>query len=50
MAETGSITAPLLGGFLADTFAPGIPFLAYAPLLVVSALMLAVVARETLDR
>jgi MFS family permease len=50
MAETGSITAPLLGGFLADSFAPGIPFLSYAPLLIISALLLAMVARETLDR
>jgi MFS family permease len=49
-AETGSITAPLLGGFLADHFNPGVPFLAYAPLLVLSAALLAVVGRETLRR
>ncbi len=49
-AETGSVTAPLLGGFLADRFNPGVPFWTYAPLLIVSALLLAVGARETLRR
>ena len=50
MAEVGSVSAPLLGGFLADTFSPAVPFLAYAPLLVLSAVLLAVVGRETLQR
>jgi MFS family permease len=50
IAEIGGVGAPLLGGFLADTFNPGVPFLAYAPLLVLSALLLAVVGRETLER
>jgi MFS family permease len=49
-AETGSVTAPLLGGFLADRFNPGVPFLVYAPLLVLSAGLLALVGRETLRR
>lgn len=50
IAETGGIAAPLFGGYLADTFNPGVPFLAYAPLLVLSALLLAVVAHETLEK
>jgi MFS family permease len=50
VAEIGGVGAPLLGGFLADTFNPGVPFLAYAPLLVLSAVLLAAVGRETLDR
>jgi MFS family permease len=50
IAEIGGVGAPLLGGFLADTFNPGVPFLAYAPLLVLSAVLLAVVGRETLQR
>jgi MFS family permease len=50
LAETGGIGAPLFGGYLADTFNPGVPFLAYAPLLVLSALLLAVVAHETLEK
>jgi MFS family permease len=50
IAETGGIGAPLFGGYLADAFNPGVPFLAYAPLLVLSALLLAVVARETLEK
>ena len=49
-AETGGIGAPLLGGYLADTFNPGVPFLAYAPLLVLSAFLLALVAHETLEK
>ncbi len=48
VAEIGGVGAPLLGGFLADAFNPGVPFLAYAPLLVLSAVLLAVVGRETL--
>ena len=50
IAEIGGVGAPLLGGFLADRFSPGVPFLAYAPLLVLSAVLLAVVGRETLQR
>ncbi len=50
VAEIGGVGAPLLGGYLADHFNPGVPFLAYAPLLVLSAVLLAVVARETLER
>jgi MFS family permease len=50
IAETGGVAAPLLGGFLADKFNPGVPFLAYAPLLVLAALLLGLVARETLQK
>ena len=50
IAEVGGVGAPLVGGLLADRFNPGVPFLAYAPLLVISALLLAFVARETLQR
>jgi len=50
IAEIGGVGAPLVGGVLADKFNPGVPFLAYAPLLVLSALLLAVVAHETLRR
>lgn len=50
IAEIGAVCAPLLGGFLADTFNPGLPFLVYAPLLVLSAALLAIVGRETLER
>lgn len=50
VAEIGAVSAPLLGGLLADAFNPGVPFLAYAPLLVLSAVLLALVGRETLRR
>ena len=50
MAELGSALAPLFGGYLANTFNPGVPFLFYAPLLAVSATLLAVVAKETVGR
>jgi len=33
-----------------DKFDPSVPFFAYAPLLVLSAVLLAVVARETLEK
>ena len=39
-----------VGGYLANTFNPGVPFLFYAPLLAVSATLLAVVGKETLER
>ncbi len=50
VAEIGAVGAPLLGGILADKFNPAVPFLAYAPLLVLSALLLAWLGRETLER
>jgi len=50
IAEIGGITAPLFGGYLADTFNPGVPFLVYAPMLILSAVLLALVGRETLGR
>ena len=50
LAEIGGVSAPLLGGYLADTFNPGVPFLAYAPLLILSAILLGALARETLQR
>jgi MFS family permease len=50
VAEVGAVGAPLFGGFLADTFNPGMPFLVYAPLLIISALMLGLLGRETLNK
>jgi MFS family permease len=50
IAETGGVAGPLLGGYLADAFNPGVPFLAYAPLLILSAILLAVLGRETLEK
>ena len=50
VAEIGGVSAPLLGGYLADRFNPGVPFLAYAPLLILSAVLLAIFGRETLQR
>ena len=40
LAEMDAVCAPVLGGLLADAFNPGVPFVAYAPLLVLSALLL----------
>lgn len=50
IAEVGGVGAPLLGGILADSFNPGVPFLAYAPLIVLSTVLLAAVGRETLEK
>ena len=49
-AEIGGVFAPLLGGYLTNAFNPGVPFLVYAPLLVLSAALLALIGRETLER
>ena len=48
VAEIGGIGGPLVAGLLANAFSPGVPFLVYAPLLLASAVLLAVVGRETL--
>jgi MFS family permease len=50
IAEMGSSVAPLIGGYLANVFNPGTPFLVYAPLLLLSATLLAIVGKETLER
>jgi MFS family permease len=50
IAELGSGMAPLIGGYLANTFNPGVPFLVYAPLLLISASLLLFVAKETLQK
>jgi MFS family permease len=50
IAELGSGVAPLIGGYLANAYNPGVPFLFYAPLLLVSAALLAVFGKETLER
>jgi DHA1 family multidrug resistance protein-like MFS transporter len=50
IAELGSGVAPLLGGYLANTYNPGVPFWVYAPLLLLSAALLALVGKETLER
>ena len=50
VAELGSSVAPVIGGYLANRFNPAVPFLVYAPLLVLSAMYLAFVGKETLER
>jgi MFS family permease len=50
VAELGSSVAPVIGGYLANRFNPAVPFLAYAPLLLLSAMYLALVGKETLER
>jgi len=46
----GSGLAPVIGGYLANAYNPGVLFLVYVPLLVVSAALLAVFGKETLER
>jgi MFS transporter, DHA1 family, multidrug resistance protein len=50
ITELGSSVAPMVGGYLANAYNPGLPFLVYAPLLLLSATLLAVVGKETLER
>jgi MFS family permease len=50
IAELGSGIAPLVGGYMANAYNPGMPFLIYAPLLILSATLLAVIGKETLRR
>ena len=48
VAEVGAITGPLLGGFIAVQFGAGTAFFVYAPVLLLAAILLLFVARETL--
>ena len=50
LADLFGLGAPLAGGMLANAFYPGVPFLALTPILWLSALLLAFVAKETLER
>jgi hypothetical protein len=50
IAELGSSVAPIVAGTLTNAYGPGLPFLVYAPLLLLSAALLAVVGKETLER
>jgi MFS family permease len=50
VAELGSGMAPLVGGYLANSFNPGVPFWAYAPLLLLSASFLLFIGKETLEK
>ncbi|MSP38473.1 MAG: MFS transporter [Deltaproteobacteria bacterium] len=50
IAEMGGALAPAVGGFLAHTFNPGVPFLVYVPVLIFAAAYLALAGRETLER
>jgi MFS family permease len=49
-SEGGSIGGSLVGGRIASAFNPGAPFLVAAPLLVIAAILVAFVAKETLVR
>ena len=50
VGEIGSFTGPLLGGVIANAFSAGIAFLFFAPLHLLSAFLLIVVAKESLPR
>ena len=50
IAEMGGTLAPLVGGYLATRFDPGVPFLVYVPILLFAAVYLALAGRETLER
>ena len=49
IAELGSGPAPFFAGCLANAFNPGVPFFVYAPVLIVSAALLALAGKETLQ-
>ena len=50
IAEMGGTLAPLVGGYLATRFNPGVPFWVYVPILLFAAVYLAMAGRETLQR
>ncbi|MGE3271260.1 MAG: MFS transporter [Chloroflexota bacterium] len=50
IGEVGSFSGPIVGGLIAGVTHAGVAFAVFAPLHLVSALMVAFVARETLNR
>ena len=50
VAEFGGLTAPVLGGLLADAFNPSVPFVVFAPVILLAGGLLAFVGKETLVR
>jgi len=50
IAEMGGTLAPLVGGYLATRFHPGVPFFVYVPILLFAAIYLAMAGRETLEK
>ena len=48
IAELGGVLGPGLGGIIANTHGVGWVFVVYAPVILLSALLLGIVARETL--
>ena len=50
VGEIGSFTGPLAGGVIANSFSAGIAFLIFAPLHLLSAVLLILLAKESLPR
>ena len=50
MGEVGAFSGPILGGLVAGMSHAGVAFAAFAPLHLASALLVSLVARETLNR
>lgn len=50
VGDAGSLTGPLIGGLVADRYSAASAFLAFAPLMALTALLLAFGTRETLHR
>ena len=48
IAEVGGVGGPAMGGVIANAYNPGSPFLVVGPIMLFAALLLMVVARETL--
>ena len=48
VSEVGGVSGPLAGGLIANASHPGIPFLVFAPVLLMAAALLAFGAKETL--
>ena len=48
IAEVGGVSGPVMGGIVANAYNPGAAFLVTGPILIFAALLLALVAKETL--
>lgn len=50
IADTAAIGAPAVGGFLADAYGPAVPFVVFAPIILLAAVLLMVFAKETIPK
>jgi len=50
IADTAAIGAPAIGGLLANAYGPAVPFVVYAPFILLAGLLLMLFGKETIPK